>query len=397
MAPVLAPAGLQGSNIRSLQRSAASAMSSVVAPPPSVAQTTSRRLSLPEASAVAPPPNVEAISGRHGVTGPSAAVVAPSPVVRVPMRGMGNINIGHSDVVAPAPALPMHEQGAVGTTVQANLGNPSGAIVPPPPSVQSSGTLAYGRAGSGSFSAGLQVIPPPPSIQGAGNPPGRERAGSSPGKGWQIVPPPPSVQSAGNFGGNGRGGSLSGTSSGVVPPPPSIQGSANFTAGRGTGLLPGTSSAVVPPPPSIQGEGNTVGGGLTASLSGTASAVLPPPKSNPATANPTGGGPVASAADAGLEPAPLIHEAGNSVTARRPSATDIHPAVAPSGNENRLAAVTEELSVRLVGLALSLPNSSYFANYEVFIAERRLKNAQSQFIKLVYESLPYQRRLSEYA
>jgi hypothetical protein len=97
-----------------------------------------------------------------------------------------------------------------------------------------------------------------------------------------------------------------------------------------------------------------------------------------------------------LEPAPLLHEAGNSVTARRASATDVHPAVAPSGNE-KLAAVTEELSVRLVGLALSLPNSSYFANYEVFIAERRLKNAQSQFIKLVYESLPYQRRLSEYA
>jgi hypothetical protein len=65
--------------------------------------------------------------------------------------------------------------------------------------------------------------------------------------------------------------------------------------------------------------------------------------------------------------------------------------------ENTLATVKEELSVRLIGLALSLPNSSYFANYEVFIAERRVKNAEAQLIKLVYESLPYQRRLSEYA
>jgi hypothetical protein len=93
----------------------------------------------------------------------------------------------------------------------------------------------------------------------------------------------------------------------------------------------------------------------------------------------------------------LVHEAGNSIISTRPSAVDVHPAVAPPVSENRLATVTEELSVRLIGLALALPNSSYFANYEVFIAERRVKNAQSQFIKLVYESLPYQRRLSEYA
>jgi hypothetical protein len=395
--PAPAPAEVRGSSIGSLQLPAAPALPSVVAPPPAVSQTMSRRLGLPGASAVAPPPDVEAISGRSGVTGPSAAAVAPAPAVRVPMRGVGTINIGHSDVVAPAPALPMHEQGAVGSIGQVKLGSPSGAVVPPPPTVQSSGTLSYGRADSGSLSGNLQVIPPPPSVQGAGNSPERERAGSLPGKGWQVVPPLPSIQGAGNFGGNGRGGSLSGTSSRVVPPPPSIQGAANFTGGKGTGSLPGTSSAVVPPPPSIPGEGKSAAGGRTGSLPGTGSAVLPPPPASPSSTNPTEGGSVASAAGGGLEPAPLIHEAGNSIATRRSSATDVHPAVAPSGNENRLAAVTEELSVRLVGLALSLPNSSYFANYEVFIAERRLKNAQSQFIKLVYESLPYQRRLSEYA
>jgi hypothetical protein len=56
----------------------------------------------------------------------------------------------------------------------------------------------------------------------------------------------------------------------------------------------------------------------------------------------------------------------------------------------------QELPVRLIGLALALPTSSYFSNYEVFIAERRLARNESQLIKLVYESRPYQRRMSEY-
>ena len=76
-----------------------------------------------------------------------------------------------------------------------------------------------------------------------------------------------------------------------------------------------------------------------------------------------------------------------------------HPAAAPSPPpvvDNPSAPVAQELPVRLIGLALALPNSSYFSNYEVFIAERRLSKDASQLIKLVYISLPYQRRLSEY-
>jgi hypothetical protein len=55
-----------------------------------------------------------------------------------------------------------------------------------------------------------------------------------------------------------------------------------------------------------------------------------------------------------------------------------------------------ELPVRLLGLALALPSSSYFSNYEVFLAEREFDKNETQLIKLVYESRPYQRRLSEY-
>src|SRR2546430_2140794 len=310
--PIPALAALPRSNARSLQLPEFPSLGSVVAPPPAVSQTTSRRLGLPEDSIVAPPPPVEAVSARHAIAGPAASVVAPPPIVQGPIRGVGDINIGRSEVVAPAPVLPMRGQRAISGIAQANLGN-----------------------------AGITV-----------------------------VPPPPSVQAGGNVSGGGRGGSLSGSGLQVVPPPPSIQGAGNSTGGGRTGSLPGGDLQVVPPPPSIQGAGNSTGGGRTRSLS--------------------------SAGLEGVEPAPSVHEAGNSVTPRRPSAVDSHTAVAPV-TENTLATVKEELSVRLIGLALSLPNSSYFANYEVFIAERRVKNAEAQLIKLVYESLPYQRRLSEYA
>jgi hypothetical protein len=45
---------------------------------------------------------------------------------------------------------------------------------------------------------------------------------------------------------------------------------------------------------------------------------------------------------------------------------------------------------------MSLPNTSYFSNYEVFVAEKWISKSESQLIKLVYMFLPYQKRLSEY-
>jgi len=51
--------------------------------------------------------------------------------------------------------------------------------------------------------------------------------------------------------------------------------------------------------------------------------------------------------------------------------------------------------MRILGLASTLPSTSYFSNYEVFLAERRVKEGM-QLVKLVYVFLPYQRRLWEY-
>jgi hypothetical protein len=65
-----------------------------------------------------------------------------------------------------------------------------------------------------------------------------------------------------------------------------------------------------------------------------------------------------------------------------------------SNNENK--STVEELPLGSLGLVFAAPGTSYFSNFEVFVAKRRVGKDQMQLIKLVYEFLPYQRRLSEY-
>lgn len=88
-------------------------------------------------TAVAPAPEVDAESSRT-LRAPQSAVVEPPPTVDdATARRLGDISIGHTQVVAPAPELPMAEQYAVAGRTQAGLGGSSGtAVVPPPPSIQ---------------------------------------------------------------------------------------------------------------------------------------------------------------------------------------------------------------------------------------------------------------------
>jgi hypothetical protein len=55
----------------------------------------------------------------------------------------------------------------------------------------------------------------------------------------------------------------------------------------------------------------------------------------------------------------------------------------------------QQIRVRLVALAWSHPRSSFFANEEVFVAEKELTAGELRLVKLVYGFLPYQPRLSE--
>lgn len=53
------------------------------------------------------------------------------------------------------------------------------------------------------------------------------------------------------------------------------------------------------------------------------------------------------------------------------------------------------IRVRLVALAISLPRSSFFKSYEVFVAETEVGHEEWRLIKLVFTFLPYEPRLSE--
>ena len=55
----------------------------------------------------------------------------------------------------------------------------------------------------------------------------------------------------------------------------------------------------------------------------------------------------------------------------------------------------EAMRVRLVAMAEEYPRSSFFSSHEVFIAEKQLSENESRLVKLVYQFLPYQPRLSD--
>jgi TonB family protein len=116
---------------------------SVVAPPPDVKTSMKQTPALPQ-TVVAPAPEVDGAISRRDVHAPQPAIVEPPrEVADASSRRLTDINIGHSQVVAPAPQLPMGEQRAVAS--MAPMGNSGGAVVPPPPSMPGGGASGDGR------------------------------------------------------------------------------------------------------------------------------------------------------------------------------------------------------------------------------------------------------------
>jgi len=114
-----------------------------VAPAPETMPASRQRTPMLSQTAVAPAPELKTESSRS-LQGPQAAIVQPPPSVdAASQRSLGDINIGHSQVVAPAPELPVAEQYAAPGRSQTALagGGAGAAAVPPPPSIS-------GNAGS---------------------------------------------------------------------------------------------------------------------------------------------------------------------------------------------------------------------------------------------------------
>lgn len=117
----------------------------VVAPAPEVQFARDRVVQAAmKSDVIAPPPEV---TNRHtrGLTGPETAIVEPPPEVSQARGHAGPLNIGPSEVVAPAPQLPLAAQHSTPARGRGTL--PGGGIQPvaPAPSVASGGSGASGR------------------------------------------------------------------------------------------------------------------------------------------------------------------------------------------------------------------------------------------------------------
>jgi hypothetical protein len=344
------------------------------------AMSRSRELRLGRDSIVAPAPQVGEAFRRNGVTAPNSAVVAPSPSIEGVVHMAATMNVGHSAVVGPAPAMPLHE-GSVGSGMTMGRGD---AVVGPPPAMPSrehSIILSAGLGGSGT------VVGPPPgmplhdgsvgwgvamggSSAVVGPAPGMpSREGSSIwsvglGGSGTVVGPAPGMPS---HEGPGVAGVMMGGSGAIVGPPPGMPSRDPGISASGLG---GTGTLVAPPPPSVVGSGGLGSGDNASSGSGSQGVALSP-----------SGAATTSIADGARGAAMITRSA---VTTLPPKIDD------PAGR------VIPDLPVRVLGLALALPSSSFFSNYEVFLAERQIPQNELQLIKLVFESRPTQRRVSEY-
>jgi hypothetical protein len=399
-----------------LQRQGPRMGASVVAPSPEVGQPGWRSSGI-RVDVVAPAPALGAVSGRGRMAGPKVGAVAPAPALRdAPVRRSddgGESNALHVEVVAPAPELPAG-QGAPGRG-KAQTAAMGGGVVGPPPSASSSWTSQSGMRSvgapktAGGLGSGL-AVPPSPSMEGSGGRGGGAGGGVGRGLGsdaGMAVAPAPSVSGLGTGSGAGAGSGAASGRSGfggagmAVGPAPSVSGLGTGTgAGAGSGAASGRSGfggagMAVGPAPSLGetggagygagGEGSGRGGGAALGMQSG----LPPGTSQAGPGGAGGAGGPGGAGGTGDGSA----TAGNGAGSGAGSGIGSGSADSAGGSNPEPA---EYLPVRIVGLAFTLPGTSFSSSYEVFIAEKELSGHKLQMIKLVYWFLPYQQRLSEY-
>ena len=228
---------------------------SVVTPPPDAAHLTHRRDSPTlQNSVVAPPPDLAA-SNAPAFLAPQPAIVAPPPSVEAAStRPLGDLNIGRSSVIAPAPQLAVGEQRAVPVSRAAGVGAGAPQVVPPPPAVSAAGASGASFGSRGQVIAlnlhpavGAPPDPPAGNRRGAfgATPEGHPGASGSPGS--------PSAT-----GGNGNGGGKeNGTGSGR-------KGSSELPAGLYVGSAAAKTSPVAGDPG--KASTNSVNPNLVASV-----------------------------------------------------------------------------------------------------------------------------------
>jgi len=165
---------------------------------------------------VAPPPEVSR-TRTHSFAGPDATVIAPPPELARTSGRVGEINIGPSAVVAPAPQLsvaPQHSLAARGTGGLVSSGEP---VAPPPSMGTAGGASAAGRL----IALGIRPVTPsgPVPVPG-GNRRGTFAAGPDGKPGASGTPRVTGSISAKGTGsrGNGGGDGVGGKGNSSLPP-----------------------------------------------------------------------------------------------------------------------------------------------------------------------------------
>jgi TonB family protein len=203
-----------------------------VAPAPETMPASRQRTPMLSQTAVAPAPELKTESSRS-LQGPQAAIVQPPPSVdAASQRSLGDINIGHSQVVAPAPELPVAEQYAAPGRSQTALagGGAGAAAVPPPPSIS-------GNAGSDPNGRIIALGIHPAAMSPAETPTGNRRgtfAATPDGK--PGAPGTPDVAAGTNRGnGSGAGKNSDGIPSGLTVGAGPEDQDRSAVAGKGNG------------------------------------------------------------------------------------------------------------------------------------------------------------------
>jgi TonB family protein len=148
-----------------------SSETNVVPPSPNLDSARRKNMDALATDVVAPPPEIAAHHSRLSA-GPETAVVAPPPDMPKSSRGaIGDITIGPSAVVAPAPQLAVAEQHTLSGRGLGTLSGGGGDVVAPPPTISTSGG---GQAGGRLVALGVSPVAP----TGPVTPPGGNRRGT---------------------------------------------------------------------------------------------------------------------------------------------------------------------------------------------------------------------------
>ena len=185
-----------------LSRIAPQVERSVVAAPPDAAHLTDRRQQRTLQSAVvAPPAELKDIRQSPALQAPVEVTPPPPSVQAATTRPIGDLNIGRSAVIAPAPQLTVGEQRTVAARRGPVVGGASSAVVAPPPSLSASGSsgASFGARGH------IVALNLHPAVGAPPNPPAGNRRGTFAATPEGHAGAPGSAGSAGAAAGSGNG------------------------------------------------------------------------------------------------------------------------------------------------------------------------------------------------